>query len=295
VIGATGGSRAVGTLGVRPTATVPAGVTVGPGGLSATSPGFARGFRVAGGALAPYAGFASASRGVTVRRSGSSLGARSPAALRLQGTFIRSGFKGYSSFSPGWFGAQGAAWGVPAWTAGDYWGWSPFVSVARFCDLPLTGGYDYGSNLSLEDDEVYHDGEAIATAEQYATQATEIALAGKAARPSKKEVWKSLGVFAVVQGDEKEASNIFQFAISKAGVIRGNYYNCLTDTTVPIYGSVDKKTQRVAWLVGDKKAPVYETGLSNLSRPESTMLVHFGKADTQQWTLVRLEQRRDLK
>jgi hypothetical protein len=52
---------------------------------------------------------------------------------------------------------------------------------------------------------------------------------------------------------------------------------------------VDKPTQRVAWIVGDKKDVVYETGFGNLSEPQTSMLVHFGKDKTQQWTLVRLE------
>ena len=42
-----------------------------------------------------------------------------------------------------------------------------------------------------------------------------------------------------------------QLAVNKDGVIRGNYYNALSDATVPVYGQVDKKTQRAAWTVGD--------------------------------------------
>ena len=52
---------------------------------------------------------------------------------------------------------------------------------------------------------------------------------------------------------------------------------------------MDKKTQRAAWIVGDSKDTVYETGIGNLTEAETTMLVHFGKDRTQQWTLVRLE------
>jgi hypothetical protein len=52
---------------------------------------------------------------------------------------------------------------------------------------------------------------------------------------------------------------------------------------------VDRKTQRAAWVVGDRKDTVYETGIGNLTQPETTMLVHFGKDRTQQWTLVRLD------
>ena len=62
---------------------------------------------------------------------------------------------------------------------------------------------------------------------------------------------------------------------------------------MPVYGSVDRKTQRAAWTVGDRKDTVYETGIGNLTEAETSMLVHFGKDRTQQWTLVRLEKPQD--
>jgi hypothetical protein len=34
----------------------------------------------------------------------------------------------------------------------------------------------------------------------------------------------------------------------------------------------------------------FEAGLANLTKSETTMLVHFGKDRTQQWSLVRIEQ-----
>ncbi|OAI53273.1 hypothetical protein AYO44_04385 [Planctomycetaceae bacterium SCGC AG-212-F19] len=42
--------------------------------------------------------------------------------------------------------------------------------------------------------------------------------------------------------------------------------------------------------VGDNKETTYEAGFANLTKPETTMLVHFGKDRTQQWTLVRVDQ-----
>jgi hypothetical protein len=85
-------------------------------------------------------------------------------------------------------------------------------------------------------------------------------------------------------------NDLFQLAVNKSGVIRGNYYNALSDTTLPVYGSVDKQTQRAAWTVDDRKEPVFEAGIANLTRPQTTMLVHYGKDRTQQWTLLRIEQ-----
>jgi hypothetical protein len=73
-------------------------------------------------------------------------------------------------------------------------------------------------------------------------------------------------------------------------VIRGNYYDALADNTLPLYGSVDKKTQRAAWSIGEKKDIVFEAGIANLTRTETPVLVHVGKDKTQQLTLVRIEQ-----
>ena len=46
--------------------------------------------------------------------------------------------------------------------------------------------------------------------------------------------------------------------MNQAGTIRGNYYDGLMDTTTPVYGSVDKKTQRAAWSIGKKTDRVFE-------------------------------------
>jgi hypothetical protein len=133
-------------------------------------------------------------------------------------------------------------------------------------------------------------GTSVGTQEQYAEQAIAIADTGLKAEASKEEEWMSLGVFAMVQGERTNSNDLFQLAINKAGTIRGNYYNALTDTTVAVYGSVDKASQRAAWTVADKKFPVYEVGIANLTKAETTMMVHFDKDRSQQWSLVRVEQ-----
>jgi hypothetical protein len=57
-----------------------------------------------------------------------------------------------------------------------------------------------------------------------------------------------------------------------------------------VYGSIDPKTQRVAWSAGDKKTVVFETGLNNLTQDQTTVLVHFGNDQTEQMMLVRLNE-----
>jgi hypothetical protein len=106
----------------------------------------------------------------------------------------------------------------------------------------------------------------------------------------KDEEWQPLGVFGLIQGEEKESSNIFQLAINKAGIVRGNYYNAVADQNSPVYGSLDRKSQRVAWSVGDKKTVVFETGLGNLTQEQTSVLVHYGNDRTQQMMLIRFQE-----
>src|SRR5262249_44419658 len=189
---------------------------------------------------------------------------RSGAAVRTQAGYVRTGFRGYNYFNAGWYTAHPAAWRYAGWTtAAPYWTYWPYATYATFCGYPATPiYYDYGTTIVYEGDNVYYNGESVATAADYAAQAASYAAAGKEAKTDEKEEWKALGVFAMIQGEEKDANNIFQLAVNKDGVIRGNYYSAVTDTTLPVYGSVDKKTQRAAWTIGDNKETVFETGFA---------------------------------
>jgi hypothetical protein len=160
--------------------------------------------------------------------------------------------------------------------------------------MPATPvNYDYGNTVVYQDNTVYVNGQNAGTAPEYATQATTIADAGQKADASSEAEWQPLGVFALVQGDSTSSNNVFQLAINKDGVIRGNYYDGLMDSTTPVYGSVDKKSQRAAWTVGKKNDRVFDAGISNLTKDEAPVLVHIGKDKTQQWTLVRMHQPAD--
>jgi hypothetical protein len=299
-VGATSGPYGSGVTASR------GGAALGPGGAvaggtrvgTATGPA---GRTVTGAshwnaASSPYGASASASRGVAVAGAGGHYTAyRSGAALRTQAGYVRTGFRGYNYFNAGWYTAHPGAWRAAAWNPATYWRWAPYTTAAVFAGWPAVPVvYDYGSNVVYEDNRVFYNGEPIATTEEYATQALDLAATGQAAQPAPMEDWQSVGVFAMVQAEEKDANNIFQIAVNKDGVIRGNYYNSLTDVTMPIYGAVDPNTQRAAWAIGDKKETVFETGVGNLWQSETSMLVHLGKDRTQQWTLVRLEQPPDM-
>lgn len=215
---------------------------------------------------------------------------RSYASVTAQGGYVRRGFGYYGAFHPNWYGAHPGCWYAAGWATGYAWRaatWPALASYAAYPAIPTY--YDYGTSVVYQGDNVYVNGDSVGTQAEYAQQAATISDAGRSAPASKDDDWMPLGVFAMVAGEEQSSTNIFQLAINKSGTIRGTYYNAIGDTTETVYGSVDQKTQRAAWTVGDKKVPVYDAGIANLSKDETTMVAHFGKDNTQQFTLVRIQ------
>jgi hypothetical protein len=214
--------------------------------------------------------------------------------LRYQGTYVRRNFGSYGAFTPGWYGRHPGVWLAGGWAAGYAWRAASWGSCQSYLGYPVDTApvyYDYGNTVVYQDGNVYHGDTLYATEGDYALQAQAIADAGKEAQPPPDENWQPLGVFGMVKGSETVSNDIFQLALNKDGVIRGNYYNATTDTTTPVYGSLDRKMQRVAWTIGDKKDRVFETGLYNLTLEQTTLLVHYGSDHTEQYNLFRIEQK----
>jgi hypothetical protein len=212
--------------------------------------------------------------------------------LATTGGSVRHGFGYYNCFHPAWYTAHPGAWYAAGWAAGAAWApatWAAVDSWVGFAGEPPYN-YDFGNDIVYQNNIVYVGGKEAGTAQQYAQQATTLAEQGQVASAPPTAGWKPLGVFALVPGDQKTSNNIFQLAVDKDGIIRGNYYDGVMDTTTPVYGSADKKTQRAAWTIGKTKDRVFEAGLYNLTQPEAPVLVHFGPDKTQQWLLVRVEQ-----
>jgi hypothetical protein len=213
----------------------------------------------------------------------------SPGVVRSNAGYVRRGF-GYNCFTRGWYGVHTGAWVAPRWRVANFWVAPAWATVAAYCGIaaaPIV--YDYGSSVVIEDNTVYSNGDPLASAEEYATQAISYADRGRRATGEDEE-WQPLGVFGLIQGEEETTSNVFQLAVNAAGIIRGNYYDAIADNNLPVYGSVDRTTQRAAWSVGEKKNVVFEAGLNNLTQGEAPVLVHFGKERSQQMYLVRLEE-----
>jgi hypothetical protein len=229
-----------------------------------------------------------------------------PAYMADRGNALRTSFRDYNMYDHGWWGDHPNAWRYPYY--GDRywpWGYSDWGGLCGFWGLDAGADcpeYDYGDNIIYNNNEVYYGSQPAATADQYYSQAQTLAQSATPSTNSSQTSgdftidgtppnagdWKSLGVFSLAQAHQTSATSEFQLAVDKSGIIRGNYANELTGDVQPVQGAVDKKSMRAAWTVGSNKSVVYDTGVSNLLKPQSPILVHFGKDRTEQWTLVRL-------
>jgi hypothetical protein len=149
--------------------------------------------------------------------------------------------------------------------------------------------YDYGNNVTYEDNSVYVNGDSVGTSEEYYSQATQIATTGAEAKAPSDGDWLPLGVFALSKTDQQKSEVTIQLAVNKQGVVRGNYTDTATGQNQVVQGAVDKQTQRVAITVGDNTENIIETGLYNLTKDEAPCLLHTGNDKTEQWLLVRLK------
>ncbi len=148
--------------------------------------------------------------------------------------------------------------------------------------------YDYGDNLVYQNNLVYLNGVPVASPVEYAEQAYALADAPPPA-PGVEPDWLPLGAFALSSSpDDPDPERVWQLAISKDGLISGTAFNKLKDTAIPLEGRVDPATQRVAIKAVDRDDCVLETGIYNLTQPQTPVLMHFGVENTQTWFLVRL-------
>jgi hypothetical protein len=275
--GVAAGRAAVGAGG----AGVAQGVAAGPGG------------RVAAGEVARGPEGAVAGRGVAAGRYGAvgGFGYMSPSARYGEAYGVRAGFGGYGLYTPAWYGAHPGAWvaaglATAAWTGAN---WNAMNGWFGTTAAPMD--YNYGSNVVTQDDNVYVNGQDAGTTQAYYQQAATLANDGAQAPETGDQNWLPLGVFAMTEADQSNSFMSIQLAVNKEGIIRGNFTDTKENLTQPVQGSIDKKTQRAAWTIGEKKNDVMETGLYNLTKDEVPALLHLGKDRTEQWLLVRVKQK----
>jgi hypothetical protein len=260
-------------------------IGVGPGG------------RVAGGAAVRGPEGYGGGRGFVAGPQGVAAGFSrvTPSGRYTAAAAVRNNFNGWNMYNGAWYGAYPGAWYCAAWGANAAWNYATWDSLGSYMSYypaePVY--YNYGNNVTYDDDNVYMDGNSVGTSAEYYSQASQIATTGAEADAPSDGNWLPLGVFSLTKPEQPSDNLMLQLAVNKDGILRGNYTDTTSKTTQVVQGAVDKKTQRVAFTVGDNKDTVVETGLYNLTKDEAPALMHFGKDRTEQWLLVRMDKEKD--
>lgn len=255
------------------------GIAVGPNG------------RVAGGGAAVGPNGGAAARGFVAGPNGAAAGfARvSPSGRYMTAVGVRRNFNHWDVYGRGWYTNHPAAWFAASWATGAAWNTATWASASDwlgYAEEPIY--YDYGNNVTYEDNSVYVNGDQVGTSADYYTQATTLATQGASADAPADGDWLPLGVFALSKNSSATSDVVIQLAVNKVGIIRGNYTDTVTNKTQAVSGSVNKQTQRVAFQVGDNKTAIIETGLYNLTKDQAPVLIHLDQDRTEQWLLVRM-------
>ncbi|MDZ4833349.1 MAG: hypothetical protein SGJ27_06065, partial [Candidatus Melainabacteria bacterium] len=222
---------------------------------------------------------------------------------------------GYHGGYHGW-GYPGA-WGCGGWGAATAWtmmGVSTLTSFLGMGMMAASGGHSSSepvvNNVTYEGDNVYVNGQPSGSQQQYYQQAQQLASQASSSgnydqsndqnnystpdsQTASTEEWQPLGVFSLAEPGATQSNTQLQLAINKAGTIRGNYLNMLTNEKAQIYGSLDKKTQRISWTLGQDNSTVFDTSFGDLVKDDSTVLVHYGPDNTREMALIRLPAPKD--
>ena len=186
-----------------------------------------------------------------------------------------------------WYAHHYHPWGAVSWTRLAAWTAVAFRPVYY--------------NYQIVDGTVYQDGESIGSTEDVAAKAAALVLdastSAQSAMPTGAEGlaqsdqdWLPLGVFAVMPSLDGNYEVAVQLAIDRDGHLAGTYRNLAGGVTLPITGGIDAQGQQAAWQIGETDPIVMQTGLDNLTRNASPVLIFFPDGASERWILERLRE-----
>jgi hypothetical protein len=214
----------------------------------------------------------------------------SPWIVHNNAVVVRRNFNTYYIFTPDWYRRYPGAWYPSAWAYGSAWVYAPWATLGVWLGCPPGQPvyYDYGNNVVSQNNSIYMNGQDMGTSAEYYQEAQNLAASG--ADGASGDQWMPLGVFAISESGQTSANLVLQLAVNKQGTIRGNMTNTKSNTNEQVEGAVNKQTERAAWTIGDDSTTVYETGIYNLTKDQTPVIVHDGADKTKQLLLVRLDQ-----
>ena len=192
---------------------------------------------------------------------------------------------GNEPFSAGWYADHPNAWQythphADAWAAASLAATTAWIGAAAYDD-----GGDYSTTV-VNEAPTYDDASTTESVDQQSPVAANVATGGQAADGGD---WLSLGVYALEPpaGGEKE---LMQLAVSKAGEIKGVYYNADDNLSENITGTVDRATQQATWNVVSTPELQFSASLKTLTSSTGEVNVTAPNGVNQTWFTARLQE-----
>ena len=155
-------------------------------------------------------------------------------SLTAHGASVRNALQRPGLYGQGWHAANPGALAPAGWTAGRAWAaatW-PTVGTSLGWGSVQPIAYNYGTNITYQDNQVYSGDQPVATAGEYYQQAATLAQSAPAPAAQAGD-WLPLGVFALVQKEQSDPHYIMQLAVNKSGTLAGNYSDLISGTNRP--------------------------------------------------------------
>lgn len=178
-------------------------------------------------------------------------------------------------FTASWYGAHPNAWRYTH-PYSNVWAFAGVVGVSRWLGYPQTT-----ENVAST---------TVIATENTATE-TESVLAGSPSKEVPADLeWMALGVYAAAPEGTQQANTFIQLDVGRDGTLRGNYFDAITDQSLPIVGTIAKDSRKASWTVGESKSAMrFETTLDNLMAESSQGVVLSSTGRQQTWDFVRVE------
>ncbi len=182
-------------------------------------------------------------------------------------------------FTPAWYARHPEAW-RPRQPDADWWKAADSGGIAAWLRKPVevaSGGASGAGVVPAGGDLPGLEG----------TQSVLVLPAGHDAPPAGPEAaddWLPLGVFAVVADPTSQAHSYQQLAVDRSGVIKGNFYDAVSDTVQPIEGAIDREALKASWTVGPRGSR-FEAPVEAFTAPPRTVTVSAG-GTTRAWQLL---------
>ncbi len=181
---------------------------------------------------------------------------------------------GPQPFTPAWYAQHPNAWHTTHPHA-DQWAVASAAALGSWLGWATAPQESYSSTTII-----YDDSPEVDDADDYVD-----------ASPADVELpagdWLPLGVYSIVTAPDQPSMQLVQLAVDRNGVVRGVYYDAMTNTSHSVVGSIDRDTQQVQWTLESNPNLAFQAGIDQLTQPTGVVEVTLPGGD-QEWQLVRL-------